>query len=435
MAWWNKRKEQTEQKGYFNSPNNLHNEYLRQKYFGLNGLNTLNSWDFSEQDNRQRYYELVSTSAKGNGTIYAIVSRLAGAIGELSAYTELVKNNKKVIEDHPALDLLNNPNDLDTRSSFYELSAMNLLTTGDAFVYGLEKAVSLNNIPFQELMIMPSHEIEIIQGGVLAPIKGFKVRENARLYNHNIVPELNKDNVMFVRLPNMSGTSYYGLSPLTTILSDCDIEDAAKLRTKTAFEQGGRIRVIIPNEQTFIDPQRAVRDLKQDFNDKYKRGQVVVLEYRVDALELGDTNADLQLLDSINFTIERICNVYNFPPDLLRGNNTYENLKEAKKLIYTLAIRYINIINEGLTKFLGLPAMGLQLKLNTDLIEELKPDNTAPMNVLVTMGSTINERRELMGYPAVEGGDIVLIPMGVAPLSDITAPIEQTEKELPKEKE
>ena len=123
--------EKIEKKGYFESPTNLENEFLKQVLQFTNaGLKLV---DFSEVDRVQlvNYY-------KKNAVVRGIIdTTIASAVAELADYIELVDKNKKVIDKHWALDVLNKPNDLENKRKFIKAWAINRLITGDAFVNGL----------------------------------------------------------------------------------------------------------------------------------------------------------------------------------------------------------------------------------------------------------------------------------------------------------
>lgn len=407
-------------KGYYSDPANVNNEYFKQLFRFVDGVGAINGWNLSEAQNRERTHNLLVSSAKGNGTVYSIISRIAGAMGELSEFIELLGRDDTPLESHWAIDLLNHPNDIDTRASMTELIGMNLLSMGDSFVYAQSPAVMINKKRFAQLFVMPSHEVEIITGSVLSPIRGFKLKDGGHIYGASQVPPLNKDNVMFIRLPNPSSTSFYGLSPLNSILLDCDIDALAKIRSKATIENGGVVNIITPAQNgDYPDPLDDKRDLTQEMNERYKGKKTAVLTYGIEVHRLGDTPADMDLQSTMLNTIKRICNVYGFPIDLLEGQSTYANLLESKKMVYTLALRYMKLFTEGLTKFLGIEEEGLRFQLNTDLIEELKPDNRAVIETMIAMGSSVNERRELMGYPPVVGGDTITVPINSIPIEDL----------------
>ena len=60
----------------------------------------------------------------------------------------------------------------------------------------------------------------------------------------------------------------------------------------------------------------------------------------------------------------------------------------------------------------------MKLQLNTDQIEELKPDYTAVVNAMREY-ATINEVREYLTLPPIDGGDVLFVNLGKMPLNDV----------------
>lgn len=396
--------EKIEKKGYFESPTNLENEFLKQVLqFANAGLKLV---DFSEVDRVQlvNYY-------KKNAVVRGIIdTTIASAVAELADYIELVDKEKKVVDKHWALDLLNKPNDLENKRKFIKAWAINRLITGDAFVYGLE-GVGLSKNTFTELYVMPSQYIEIITGGLTNPIKGYKVTEVASLE-----ARLTPKNVMFSRDYNPDVKTYYGLSKLYSAAYMVQLLEKSDKRQNTSMENGGVNTLITPKPDSLGSTTATqTENIRKEMNQNKKSNYNAFLPEAVEVHKVGDTPVDLQVLEASKYAINALCFVYGISVDTFLAQAKYENAKEAKKQVYeAAAIPLMNEFLEDFTAFCNLKDE--RFILNTDKIEILKNSPLDQMSVYDKAFVSINERREYLGFPRIEEpyADLPVIPMGVS---------------------
>lgn len=403
----------TETKGYYEDPSNRQNAYLRQMFSGIQTAMSLPDW-MSSAD-RESLYKLYADKDKANHAVYAVVNGISSAMADVMQYAELIDKNEKVIENHWSEDLLNNPNDAQTMSEFIQLWGVNYLVVGDAFTYGLASVFKREGRKFGSMYVMPSHIVEIISGGLLVPIKGFQIKGKT-IYSGG-TPDLNPDNVMFCKMSNPSAESFYGLSPLVAVLKDAEILENGKKRTNGAIKNGGVNNLIFPqpSDNMGITPQQR-DEFEKEVNKKHAGNYNKMINVPVGVARLGDTPADLALLQSNEASVQAICNAYNYPIDLLFGRSTFSNMGEAKKMRYELAIPYANYFLEKYSKWTSVSDDGLKWRINTDGIEALKPDPNTVITAMNNAGTTINERREYLGYTPIKDdiGDKVTYPMNLS---------------------
>ena len=396
--------EKIEKKGYYESPTNQDNEYLKQVLQLANaGLKLV---DFSEV-NRM---ELVNYFKK-NAVVRGIIdTTIASAVAELVDYIELVDKNKKVIDKHWALDVLNKPNDLENKRKFVKAWAINRLITGDAFVYGLE-GIGLSKGTFTELYVMPSQYVEIITGGLTNPIKGYKVTEVASLE-----ARLTPKNVMFSRDYNPDIKTYYGLSKLYSAAYMVQLLDKSDKRQNTSMENGGVNTLITPKPDSLGSTTATqTENIRKEMNQNKKSNYNAFLPEAVEVHKVGDTPVDLQVLEASKYAINALCFVYGISVDTFLAQAKYENSKEAKKQVYEgAAIPLMNEFLEDFTSFCKLKDE--KFILNTDKIEILKKSALDQMSVYDKAYMSINERREYLGFPKIKESyaDLPVIPMGVS---------------------
>lgn len=408
-----------EAKGYYEDRSNTRNEFLKQLFGLTSRVNTLQDWALTAE--REKLFKLYADPNSGNSVVYAVVSSIAAAVADVMQYAELQDADNDVVEKHWSLDLLREPNDATTLSEFMQLYTVNLLVVGDAFVYGQSPISRLNGQRYSSMYVMPSHLVQIISGGVIAPIKGYRLTTSA-VYDAS-APLLTPSNVMFAKLPNPSGETFHGLSPLISALKKIELLDVGDRRMNSSFKNGGVVNVVFPksSDGLGLTPQQT-----DDFNDAMNEGvgnKTKFVATEVGAVRLGDTPADLTILQTSEYATQAICNVYSYPLDLLYARSTYSNMSEAKKMRYQIAIPYAMAFLEKYGKWTGVVKEGLHFTINTDKIEVLKPNATEVIAAMVNAGTTINERREYLGYEPIKEdiGDQVTYAMSTAFAGDDAA--------------
>lgn len=407
-----RRAEQQEVKGFYASAENSRNEYFRELFGWFRKLSGVHTWSMSAE--REALYKLFADKDKGNSTLYSVVSGIASAMGDILQFAELLDGNKNVVEGHWTINLLEEPNDAMTLSELAQLYAVNLLVVGDAFIYGQPAIAKLGGRKFSSIYVMPSHMVEIVSGGVLAPIAGYRLTSSRML--GATPPKMTPENVMFSRLPNPAGDTFHGLSPIITALKKVEIMESGDKQMDNALKNGGPINLVYPTQSDNIGfTQQQINDFDQMANEAIGNKTKFVTT-PISSVRLGDTVADLSILQSSEYATQAICNVYAYPLDLLYSRSTYANMNEAKKMRYLIALPYANAFLDKFSKWTGCKEEGLKWAVNTDKIEVLKPDANQVISAMVNAGTTINERRDYLGFERLPDPmyDMVTYPMGMA---------------------
>lgn len=391
--------EVVEQKGYFAASET--NELFKQLEQVSFKSAKMIEWDNYNRSNLFRIY-------KETAQVRGMVDLIANAVAELAPFIEVLDENDKESKKFKWLtDLLNNPNDLQTRRQFIQAWAINRLVSGDAFVYA-EKAVGINRGQVGSMYVMHSQDTEIVKDGVR--ITGYKVSNWGDLER-----PLKPEEVAFFRTYNPDPNNMYGFSPLYSAARYTQLLENGIKRQNTSFINGGAATIITPKPDQYGGATEQDKDsLEGSLNGEKAFGKHKVVRIPVETHTLGSSPADLSILETSKEAVKALCFVYNVPFDLYNGEAKYTNTKEAKKALYELsAIPLMNEFCEGMTKFLKLN--GVRMVLNTDKIEILRDSPTEMMNTLTQMYASVNQKYEYMGYPRIEEAwaDQPIIPMGV----------------------
>ena len=394
-------KEAIEKKGYLETQEQ--NKFFLEFLKNTPQVNLLNF----QETNFEDYIKYYKTNAIVRGIVGTTIAQ---NVGEIAQYIELVDKDEKEVMNHWALNVLDNPNELDNRRSFITGWAVLRLLTGNSFIYK-EETVGSKRQP-KELYNIPVNEVNIITGGAYAPLKGFDLKNSGGLK-----ATFTANDIIFSRDFNPDIKSFFGLSPLQAAADYVQLIIKGNQRQNAAVENGGVGRLVTPKDGAYGWTPEQTDDMDKKVNKREFANKTKSIALPVDVHELSDKPADLSLLETSEHAINALCFVYGISVDSFLGQAKYNNAKEAKKaVIQQAAIPLLNIflgdINKAFKKYPDFK--DLKLILNTDKIEILRDSPTEFINALVQANASINTKLEHLGYPKIEQpyADLPLIPLG-----------------------
>ena len=393
----------------------------------------------------------------GNSDVYSIVSQSARKFASIpvgtykvkdttegrkafKAYKTLTKGNmtqaaidravflrskalEEADESNPVAELLRNPNPYEGQDSFFEKVFTYKLITGGAAIYknmgGLEKG------PVLEMEVLPSQFLQIQGDGTLFGVSQY------RLLMTNM--EFTPNEIIYWKYPNidfaLNGRQLYGLSPLKAGLNQLQASNDAVRATVAMFQNGGARGVLFDdNSQVPLSKEQAeqlqgVADMK--INDLDSKGRVITAAAKLGYIQLGLSTVDMQLLEAINMTGVKLCNLYNFPPGLLKPDSTYDNRNADMKYFITNKIvpewcSFRDELNRSLLPDFGAAAKGLYIDFDVQDLPELQDDMEKLVKTLQMASWLTMDEKRLMMRQEPKGG-----PYDTAYLQSSQIPIEQ----------
>ena len=102
--------------------------------------------------------------------------------GNVLHKSEILKKRALVeIEDTELHMLLDRPNPMQSYSSFItEVIAFGKLT-GNRYIYGIAPESGANAGKYREMYVMPSQMMEIVSGGIMQPVKSYRIEYNGQV--------------------------------------------------------------------------------------------------------------------------------------------------------------------------------------------------------------------------------------------------------------
>ena len=196
------------------------------------------------------------------------------------------------------------------------------------------------------------------------------------------------------------------------------------------------------NSYAFLSEDSLNPDEKKEIYDKYKedtrkKGLPLIIDGSTLKIQsMSDTKpSDFDYINGL-YEVRSITASVLGVPSLLIGDSrqtTYNNLREAKEAMYTETILPIaDRIKEMLNHFMGDDLETNEIiDYDTERIEVLQEKRNEKLKMLATISGifTTNETREQVGYPAVAGGDKILVSPMLVPIDELGVTDEPPESE------
>jgi len=391
--------------------------------------------------------QYIEQGYSGNTSVYSIIDRIDKMRKQayLKLYKKLPNGDKEEVKDHELLTFLERVNKDTFTDDFITAHLVYLLTIGEFFVYKPQLITGPNKGKVPEIFELPSNDIEIIEGSMFQPVKGYKVEGN-----YNVMFEPNEVYHSKLFNPNAKNErSLHGLSPLRAAARTVSKLNQIELTELKQFENQSPPYVLFKeiantgngidaNPNRLTDPQRAeiIKEIKKSASEK-TRGLPLVLKDKMGKLDLGSKLADMTVIESSSAGIIALCAVYGVPPELFGyGQKTYNNMATARKSAWTDCImpnldRVTQTFNACL--IYGIPEYkDLRFEFDYSDVEELQEGIKEKVEWMKQARWTGNEIRIATGKSPNENPlmDEPIIPMGDGFLSDYMANdlIDQTNK-------
>jgi hypothetical protein len=308
----------------------------------------------------------------------------------------LKDSNDKVVEKHPVLEVLHNPNPLQNFQEFATHARVFSLIFGDGFIHnlkGFKETAALWNLPAGNSRIIPVDNNTIIynQTDINDIIKEYEFEYNGGKITYPPEDVIHSNNL---QISNDKQEDKYlkGISKIQPLTQACQ-------NVITAYEargilQGNSPMGILSNKSKDQagtmplkpgDKEELQKEMKKYGLSKEKYQYILTsmdLEFLTMAADLGK----LKLFEEVEEDQRAICNAFGISVEIFLAGTTYDNKKEIDKDIYQNAIipaaeDWLSILSKGLS----LTEQGLKLvpdfshvpALQSDLLERSKMWNQA----------------------------------------------------------
>ncbi len=370
--------------------------------------------------------EVNEDSAMQLSAVWACVRLLSETVASLpvNVYRKTAKGRDLAPDHWLSLLMARKPNRYQTKVEFFETLMLNLALHGNAYAKITKVGGQIRSL----LPLMASQiETKLLPDGSVV-----------HLYHADgNVDVLSAESVWHVKL---YGNGIVGKSPLAFGRNMFGIAQAAEQSVGKIYANGGKPSGVLSFDRLLTPAQRA--SVRENFatltTGTDDRLLVIEQGMKFDAVSMSPQ--DIELLASRKHQIDEIARWFGVPSILINQNEGSTTLGSSTAEIisgfYKLNLRpYLERIEASVQTWLFTPEEANQYEfefdfeglLRSDLKSRLEGYRTAVAGTILTP----NEVRRIEGWPRVEGGDVLLSQINMAPIDKlgqhaIKQPMEQS---------
>lgn len=385
----------------------------------------------------RRYVQYSSESYDINPIVYRCVNIKSTNLTSINWM--LLEQNGDRIEDHPILDLLDNPNPNQTKLEFWEQVVLFLECGGGAplHVVGanpkqlpiLEGAAQANPNLVKELYTYRPDYIDIMTGRSGVPSQ---YEYNGTGSGRIIFPvdPLNGNSVMRVmKMPNSQGGDpfRFGTAPVQTVAYFVDLyNEAARWETKF-LANDGRPQGYWKATDGVKYTAEQINQINKMIDEAWAGSEHAGKTKFVGNMEWHDAQTSVDKMknrEKMEFASRQIATGLNVQPQLLGipGDSTYSNYEQALEAFWTqtmlpLGQRVAQTLNQWLVPMWD---SSLTLTIDEDSITALESLRLAKWDKVENSSFlTANEKRHELNFPPLddEEANELMIPANMVPMS------------------
>jgi HK97 family phage portal protein len=330
------------------------------------------------------------------------------------------------IEDHPLLDLLNNPYPSMAKNEFLRKLFTYYLIYGQAYTwlkYPFDDLTFQNKPPVFLYPLRPD-KMEIKEGENFLP-KYYKYQDEYQTLKFD-VSMLGQSNIIHMKTVNPLD-EFTGLSPTFPAAYPIDQHNESSIWNLGLLKNGARpsgiLKVPADVELKETDRQRLKQEITDLHSNSDNAGKAMLLTGGIEWTQLSLSPQDMDNSTMEKSSAHKIGLGYNVPIELLNTEQAkYDNLLAAYEQLYDEAVEpliqaHITEYNMNLTPRYD---KSLFLVADTSHLTALMIRRSRKMEALEKVTYlTINEKRKSSGYDDTDGGDDILVDMNKIPLADL----------------
>ncbi|TMI99411.1 MAG: phage portal protein [Alphaproteobacteria bacterium] len=338
-----------------------------------------------------------------NAIVYRAVKLVAENVG---GCVYLVEEGAETRDRHPLLDLIARPNPRQDGAQFLENVATHLMIAGNAYV----EAVAVDGSP-RELHVLRPDRMKLVPGpdGWPEAYEYTVAGRTVRFEQSATLPP-----ILHLTLLHPLD-DHYGLAPLEAASVAVDTHNAAATWNKALLDNAARPSGALVFEgaegAVMSDGQfeRLKRELGEEYQGARNAGRPLLLEGGLDWKAMSLSPKDMDFMEAKHAAAREIALAFGVPPQLLGipGDNTYSNFQEANRVFFRATVLpFANRIGAALSGWLAGAFGNVRLTADADRIDALSSDRAALWSRITEAPFlTLNEKRAVVGYAPLEGGD------------------------------
>ena len=348
-------------------------------------------------------------------TVWACVNILVETISSLPMHvfeTDKDDNRTKTKDQLLSQVLQVSPNKRQTVQEFWEQMVLNYCLRGNAYARiqrdSLGRCVSLWPLSSDQVRVVVTDNGDLIYA-YMSDQKELIFTENDILHIRGM------------------GNGAVGMSPLDYMRSSVGLAISAQNHTTKTFRKNARRPGILMSDVVLTNDQRAA--LKSNFGDIVSGSdkELFILEAQFKFDPLGMSPADIQLLETRQFSVQDLARWFGVPSVLINdvgetsalGSSVGEIISGFHRLKLRPQLSRIEQAIEKRVLTPGQRAKGINVEFNLDallrasLMDRMEIYAKGAQNGITTR----NESRKKENLPPIEGGDILTAQVNLMPVN------------------
>lgn len=357
--------------------------------------------------------------------VYAAVSAIAEDVSKIDFILERKQSNGdvEVLTDHPAINILRNPNPFFSKTTIIRRLQSDLELWGDEYWY----SELVNGVPTEIFPLRPEFITPIPD-----PMNFIKHYEY-RLGDKKII--IPPENIIHYRNYNPK-SDITGQSTLCSAQLAVDTDNYTKIYNKRFFQNQAIPGLVLktPNAMTQESIEQLKKAWNQEFQGPNKAYRTAVLQNGLEVDRLQFKQADMEFMEQRKFSRDEILAIFRVPKTVIgvvedvnfasakAANFVFSQrtiLPKMNQIADTLNLQYIPLFPDG---------ENLEIKFKDPVAEDREALMAEYEKGLKNGWLSINDIRRREGLPEIQGGETVFQPFNVLPFGD---PVKQKTIEKP----
>lgn len=377
-----------------------------------------------EIDNKQSYNKLKQLDLATNKTY------------NFKQLLDVAKLQTKAYKDTEKKFPLEQPNPTQTWSDIFSLYKVYMMTTGNCYIYVMSPEDGINKGVPMQVYVLPSHLIKIILKSKASMLTDESPIDHYMLIEGNQYVKFENENVIHIKYSNpdfdLHGSHLYGMSPLKSALRNINSQNSAIDNNIKMLQSSGAFGFIYGKGTPWTTEQAAsMKERLQEMDKSPERlGKIAGASGEVGFQRISLTTDELKPFDFLNWDRKTICNVLNFPDELLNNDGKASlgstDTSEARKQLITDNIQPdLMLLQDSLNKNFIPKFKGYEnsvIEWDVSELPEMQVDIAKMSEWLNNSPLTPNEIRTALKYETLsdDGMDVVWINAGKQRIDDVS---------------
>ncbi len=341
--------------------------------------------------------------------VYACVRLISDSISTLPV-DQYIRRDGERSPYRPREEWIDRPNDLHSRTTFWQQVMVSLLLDGNAFVHVMRNP---DGSVFSLDVLNPANTTPTMQDGQLVYV-----------YRGERNMTLPRDAVLHVTELLLPG-DLRGVSRIEKAKDALGLGMALESYASTFFGNGSYAGGVIewPGEITQDQAKTLVESWEGNHRGLRRAHRPAVLYGGAKFVPTTINPSESQLLDERRFAIEEVARVFRVPPFMLgvttAGAVSYASVEQQMQFFTTHTLQpYVQVLEDAFSTLLQNPRTFIKFNLSSLVRADLATRTSAYSTALLAGYMSVNDVRTLEDMRAVPAGDQFRVPSQNIPTTD-----------------